>query len=407
MVFFDLNIGTGKREIENILLIAAPCIALFFFSLDSKERKQFLIYYLIAYFVVLLGIVFLNGRSNYLTTSRAIERGINIIPFSSIKQLFNSGYGLRFALYNITGNFLMLVPLSIIIPLLFDVFKKWYKFCAIVLFFSIIIELLQYLFNIGSFDIDDIILNVLGGVVFYFLFNYSKVNTYINTIFIKSYTENSFIRCCKTIGCVFALLVFLIYIYLLVISIYNNFVDYSDLICVDNNKTYITTYYNDRFYSNCNYGNSKIKIGNVFYSIKDAVILPNIKEQDLKKMGIFKERIVNNVDIYENDLLFPDLKLKKSVFDYYYIGIDKIILYMDDTNVEMIDYMQDFKNEYNPVASLDNVNKILNNGDFTISVGEYFNVLNCSYNNHEYSFIVKSDYKYTTDFCDNMIKYVK
>jgi hypothetical protein len=80
---------------------------------------------------------------------------------------------------------------------------------------------------------------------------------------------------------------------------------------------------------------------------------------------------------------------------------------MDDTNVEMIDYMQDFKNEYNPVASLVNVNKILNNGDFTISVGEYFNVLNCSYNNHEYSFIVKSDYKYTTDFCDNMIKYVK
>ena len=43
-------------------------------------------------------------------------------------DMLNSPLGLKFALYNIIGNFLMLTPLSVLIPLISDKFKKISKF---------------------------------------------------------------------------------------------------------------------------------------------------------------------------------------------------------------------------------------------------------------------------------------
>ena len=92
--------------------------------------------YLLFYILAVLGFTFANFRDNILIESGISERGFNLIPFSSIKQMLNSPLGLRVALYNIIGNFLMLTPLAILLPLVNENFKK-IRYYIIVIFIMI------------------------------------------------------------------------------------------------------------------------------------------------------------------------------------------------------------------------------------------------------------------------------
>ena len=65
----------------------------------------------------------------------------------------------------VAGNFIMLLPLGVYLPLLYRKLRKFFAFFAILLisfFVSVAIELLQLATNYRSTDIDDVILNTLG-----------------------------------------------------------------------------------------------------------------------------------------------------------------------------------------------------------------------------------------------------
>ena len=121
MFISDIDLGTGKKELENIIVLAMPCFITFFYSLNiknPKERKQIIIIYTFFYILALLGFTFANFRDNILIDEGIIKREHNIIPFQSIAKLLSSPLGIQFALYNIIGNFLMLTPFSILLPLI-------------------------------------------------------------------------------------------------------------------------------------------------------------------------------------------------------------------------------------------------------------------------------------------------
>jgi glycopeptide antibiotics resistance protein len=66
----------------------------------------------------------------------------------------------------IIGNFVMLLPLGIYLPLIYKRFRKAYNFFMVLLIcflVSVGIELLQLATSYRSTDIDDVILNTLGG----------------------------------------------------------------------------------------------------------------------------------------------------------------------------------------------------------------------------------------------------
>lgn len=66
----------------------------------------------------------------------------------------------------VVGNFIMLLPLGIYLPLLYSRFRRFSGFFAVLLIcllVSIGIELLQLITSYRSTDIDDVILNTLGG----------------------------------------------------------------------------------------------------------------------------------------------------------------------------------------------------------------------------------------------------
>jgi len=78
----------------------------------------------------------------------------------------------------ILGNFVMLLPLGIYLPLIYKSLRKTYNFFVVLLIcflVSVGIELLQLATSYRSTDIDDVLLNTLGGGVGFLIYQLIKV----------------------------------------------------------------------------------------------------------------------------------------------------------------------------------------------------------------------------------------
>ena len=132
----------------------------------SKKRVYDILYYgiLCLYFVILFWILFQRRASGGI-------RILNLAPFSTISSYFYingeilHGYGL----VNLIGNILIFVPMGIYLSL---ITKKTSirDNTILVAFISLGVEILQYIFALGVADIDDLILNTIGGLIGIILF---------------------------------------------------------------------------------------------------------------------------------------------------------------------------------------------------------------------------------------------
>jgi len=99
------------------------------------------------------------------------KRTINIVPlYSVIKMIIDANVSSQQVFKNIVGNIAIFVPMGIFLPLLFK--ETGLKVIVIKgIFISCTFEILQFIFAIGNTDIDDIILNLLGLMLGWFIFN--------------------------------------------------------------------------------------------------------------------------------------------------------------------------------------------------------------------------------------------
>ena len=70
---------------------------------------------------------------------------------------------------NLLLNIAMFLPLGILLPLLADVFRRWYVTVPVGFGISLAIEIVQYCFGRGTADVDDLLCNTLGAAVGYCL----------------------------------------------------------------------------------------------------------------------------------------------------------------------------------------------------------------------------------------------
>ena len=104
----------------------------------------------------------------------------NIIPFQSIleftKLMFNGYFSRGFN--NIIGNILVFAPFGYFLPLLYKKCRKWKTVILLAFPISFLFEILQYFLYLGSADIDDVILNLLGATLGFCFFQVIKRVTY-------------------------------------------------------------------------------------------------------------------------------------------------------------------------------------------------------------------------------------
>lgn len=91
----------------------------------------------------------------------------NFIPFKTIYLyiMYYDKFNLSTWLINLLGNIVVFIPFGILLPLLNMQLTKIFKFLMTFITGILILEILQITFEVGSFDIDDIILNSIGGLI--------------------------------------------------------------------------------------------------------------------------------------------------------------------------------------------------------------------------------------------------
>ncbi|MBQ7915348.1 MAG: VanZ family protein [Firmicutes bacterium] len=98
----------------------------------------------------------------------------NLIPFKSIRMFFeyyfiHHDFSFEYWFTNVVGNILLFLPFGILLPVILTHRLGALRFLLASLFLAIAIELIQYYTGLGELDIDDVILNVLGAMIGYWL----------------------------------------------------------------------------------------------------------------------------------------------------------------------------------------------------------------------------------------------
>lgn len=120
--------------------------------------------FFILYIAALLYFVFFAESLGRVQTE---QYRYNLVPFKEINRfLQNWTYvGRKSVIFNIVGNVAAFVPLGMAIPM---IGKGKPGFVTVVLYtvcLSISIELIQLVTKVGSCDVDDVMLNTIGGML--------------------------------------------------------------------------------------------------------------------------------------------------------------------------------------------------------------------------------------------------
>ena len=95
----------------------------------------------------------------------------NFTLFETIKLFWNTTVLSNQVKFNNLGlNIIGFMPFGFLIPLLFSSKRNMLKIIVFTFFFSLGYELIQLFCKVGSFDVDDLFLNTIGGLLGYLTF---------------------------------------------------------------------------------------------------------------------------------------------------------------------------------------------------------------------------------------------
>lgn len=116
----------------------------------------------------------------------------NFVPF---KEMFRYSFGSRLFIKNVLGNIIMFVPYGFFVSYYLRLEKTRSAF-LLVLLVSVSIEVTQLLIG-RVFDIDDIILNVIGGLIGFFIYKFlNAINSHLPEVLKNPIVYNIIIVLC-------------------------------------------------------------------------------------------------------------------------------------------------------------------------------------------------------------------
>ena len=197
-MFLDTLNKTVLNIWPQLTIFVVVMVAVRIFALKNSSKKisfheEFLNLLFIVYILLLFEL--LTGTENNSGT------GINLVPFS---EIFRYQVGSKMFIYNTLGNILLFVPYGYFVTRYING-KSLYQLFIISFVTSLTVEILQV--KLGrSFDIDDVILNVIGGMVGYFLYiALNAIRTHLPKFLQKDFIYN--------IICLIILVVIVLYLY--------------------------------------------------------------------------------------------------------------------------------------------------------------------------------------------------
>ena len=140
----------------------------------KRYRRKWNILLFVLYSAIMLWLLFDRvGGIDGMPYWDQIRANLNLEPFHTIKLFLNvldSRVYSATAIINLGGNVILFIPLGFFLPRVFPSLRKFRRTLLATALIIIAVELAQLFTLLGSCDIDDLILNVMGATIGYLLF---------------------------------------------------------------------------------------------------------------------------------------------------------------------------------------------------------------------------------------------
>lgn len=145
--------------------------------MEEKRKKKVIrileILLFAVYLVMLCYFLFIADRVGRTYAERAYH--YNLVPLKEIRRFWEYRHVLDFwsVILNLVGNVAAFIPFGLFLPRLFQRCRKFLLTMLFCFEFSLCVEVIQLIWKVGSFDVDDILLNTLGGILGFFIYKIS------------------------------------------------------------------------------------------------------------------------------------------------------------------------------------------------------------------------------------------
>ena len=141
----------------------------------KKEKKNSYLLAVILFIMYICLLFYLLFFSE--TYGRTMDSGYryNLELFKEIKRFWNNKdfLGIDSVIINLAGNIVAFAPFGFFLPMFFRGGRNLFGCVLISALFSFMVETVQFFSRVGAFDVDDILLNAIGGLagwICYFIF---------------------------------------------------------------------------------------------------------------------------------------------------------------------------------------------------------------------------------------------
>ena len=134
------------------------------------KHKRFILILFIAYLLLLSYFLFFSEAMGRVGTEAQYR--YNLTLFREIKRFYKYRelLGYKAFFLNVFGNVIAFIPFGMLIPKLLPRFSNWFWVTLLAFEFSLCVEVVQLCFKLGSFDVDDLLLNTIGGFIGYWVY---------------------------------------------------------------------------------------------------------------------------------------------------------------------------------------------------------------------------------------------
>ena len=152
------------------VLLAGIGVALRLRSLPQGARGRYLrgaLWALFLYYLAILSVLLFFGGLFQL--DRVWGGSVNLEPFHTIRSYvrFYRNTGSPVSIMNLLGNVVIMVPMGLLLPALFRPLRRFWLTIPLLAVIPMAVEYLQWRTSTGAADVDDAILNFIGGVLGY------------------------------------------------------------------------------------------------------------------------------------------------------------------------------------------------------------------------------------------------
>lgn len=139
-------------------------------SMQKKKRRAAAVLLFLIYFGVLFYFLFFSESLGRTFSERTYH--YNLVPFREIKRFitYYKVLGMSAVLLNIAGNIAAFIPFGFFLPIFSKRCRCFWYTALYSMELSLFVELLQLVTRVGSFDVDDLFLNTIGGMLGYIVY---------------------------------------------------------------------------------------------------------------------------------------------------------------------------------------------------------------------------------------------